>query len=46
MAIPLADYPPFSLDMNPIEYIWWYLKNYVLKLYLELNDIGSGEEDI
>ena len=46
IAIPLADHLPFSPDMNPIEHIWWHLKNHVLKLHLELNDIGSSEEDI
>ena len=46
MAIPLADHPPYSPDMNPIEHIWWHLKNLVLKSHPELNDMGSGEDDL
>jgi hypothetical protein len=46
MAIPLADHPPFSPDLNPIEHLWWHLKNHVLKLYPELTNMGTGEEDI
>ena len=46
MGIPVADHPPFSPDMNPIEHIWWHLKNMVLKLHPELDEMGSGEEAV
>jgi len=44
--IPLADHPPYSPDLNPIEHIWWHLKNYVLRLHPELEDGGKGEKDL
>ena len=46
MAIPLVVSPPYSPDMNPIEHIWWHLKNMVLKLHPELEGMGKGEEAI
>ena len=44
MGIPLADHPPYSPDLNPIEHIWWHLKNHVLELHPELKDMGASEE--
>jgi len=41
-AIPLLDWAPFSMDLNPIEHIWWHLKAKVLELFPELVDMGSG----
>jgi len=46
MAIPMVDHPPFSPDMNPIEHLWWHLKNHVLRLHPELNNMGKGEQDL
>ena len=44
MGILVADHPPFSLDMNPIEHLWFHLKKIVQQQYLELTNIGSGED--
>ena len=44
IAILLLDWPPYSPDLNPIEYIWWYLKAKVLELFPELKDMRAGEE--
>ena len=46
IGIPLADHPPFSPDMNPIEHIWFHLKKQVLLLHPELTDMGKGEADL
>ena len=45
-SIPVEDWPPFSPDMNPIEHVWYHLKQYVLEHYPELSDMGSGEEAV
>ncbi|KAM3066480.1 hypothetical protein ACMFMG_012227 [Clarireedia jacksonii] len=42
-AIPVIEWPPYSPDLNPIEHIWWHLKNWVLKLHPELKSLGTGE---
>ena len=44
MGILVTDWPPYSLDLNPIEHIWWHLKAKVLELYPELKELGAGEE--
>jgi len=44
MGIPVADHPPFSPDMNLIKHLWFHLKKIVQQQYLELANIGSGED--
>jgi transposase len=39
------DWPPYSLDLNPIEHLWWALKKIVHKLYPELDIIGRLEAE-
>jgi transposase len=43
IGIPLASHPAVSPDLNPIEHIWWHLKNWVLKNHPELNQMGNSE---
>jgi transposase len=42
----VTDWPLYSPDLNPIEYVWWHLKAKVQELYLELKNLGVGEEAI
>jgi transposase len=44
MGIPLTDWPPYSLDLNPIKHVWWHLKAKVLELHPELKNLGTSEE--
>jgi transposase len=44
IGIPLEDHPPYSPDLNPIEHLWWHLKNKALQLHPELQDLGVGEQ--
>jgi transposase len=47
IGIPLLDWPPYSLDLNPIEHIWFHLKKKVLELHPELEFAnGKSEEDL
>ena len=32
-SILLVDWLPLSPDLNPIEHVWWHLKNKVLEMY-------------
>ena len=43
-AIPVADWPPFSLDLNPIEHIWVHLKRTVMKMHPKIEFIRGGKE--
>jgi hypothetical protein len=46
MGIPVIEWAPVSPDLNPIEHLWWHLKNWVLKLHPELTDMNKSEEAI
>ena len=43
--IQLEDWPPYSLDLNLIEYIWWHLKTRVVEMFLEVIKDKSESED-
>lgn len=40
----LKDWPPYSPDLNPIEYIWVHLKKLYLEYYPHLADDGRRPE--
>ena len=44
MAIPVMEWPAYSLDLNPIEHFWAQIKQWVIKHHPELNDMGATEE--
>jgi transposase len=44
-CIPVVDWPPYSLDLNPIEQLWPHLKRMVLQMHPELEFI-TGEDNI
>ncbi|KAF1954470.1 hypothetical protein CC80DRAFT_567739 [Byssothecium circinans] len=38
--IEVIDWPPYSPDINPIEHLWWLLKQKLVKLYPNLEGQG------
>ena len=46
-CVQITDWPPYSLDLNPIENIWHTIKCLALKMFPEImNGKGTSEEDI
>jgi hypothetical protein len=39
----IKDWPPYSLDLNPIKYIWWVLKTKVFEIFPE---IAAGKNQL
>ena len=44
--VQTLDFPPYSPNLNPIEHLWLALKRKVLKLHLELKQMGQSKEDL
>jgi DDE superfamily endonuclease len=42
-AIPLLEWSPYSSDLNPIEMVWAWLKEWVNDNYPDLKNIGKSE---
>ena len=40
------EFPPYSPNLNPIENLWWALKNKIIKLHPELKQMGCSYEDL
>ena len=43
-AIPILDWPPYSPDLNPIEIVWAWLKEWVCEHYPDLREMGITED--
>jgi transposase len=39
------NFPPYSLDLNPIEYLWWALKKELHKHYPHISNYGRGQDE-
>jgi transposase len=40
--INTIDWPPYSLDLNLIEHLWWHLKRSIDKYYLQYNNYSQA----
>ena len=45
-GIEVMEWPPYSPDLNPIEYLWFHLKEGVYKVNPHIEDLAGGEDRI
>ena len=42
-AIPVLDWAPYSPDLNPIEHVWAYMKQWIHEQYPQLKKLGKSQ---
>ena len=42
----MLDWPPYSPDLNPIEYLWYRLKQKVYKVRQDIEKIGGDANKV
>lgn len=46
LGVEVMDWPPYSPDLNPIENLWFLLKEAIYKAHPELLDMGNSDAAI
>ena len=42
----MLDWPPYSPDLNPIEYLWYRLKQKVYKVHPDIEQVGGDADKV
>jgi transposase len=42
-GIPVLDWAPYSPDLNPIEHVWAWMKQWINQQYPHLKDLGESQ---
>ena len=46
MGVDVLEWPPYSPDLNPIEYLWFRLKQLVYEVRPDIEQVGGDANSV